>query len=116
MVAAASAECPRPRAWPYSWHITPWMSKWFALMLEGPSAQVHSSQKMMRHPSEMGVSVKARTPVPPQVSCADTMLLLVPPMPLALPDQKASKLAPPLPSVLPPTVSPMPFPCRRLPH
>ena len=34
-------------------------------------------------------------------ACADTMLLFVPPAPVAIPAQKASKLAPPLPSGLP---------------
>src|SRR5262245_39528437 len=80
----------------------------------GPSSQVHSSQNLMRQPSEIGVSVKASVPPPPQVVWDETMLLLLLPAPPALPAHIASKFAPPLPSVLAP--SPLPSPCSRLPH
>src|SRR5512134_3219544 len=81
----------------------------------GPSAHVTLSQKRIRHPSEIGVSVKASV-LMEQLEIADTMLLFDVPMPFVLPAQKASKLAPPLPSKLPPTGSPVPLPCSLLPH
>src|SRR5262245_54560659 len=109
MVAPLTVECPRPSAWPYSWHMTPWMSQRL-LIVPGPSSQFHSSQKRMRQPSEIGVSVKASVPPPPQSASEDTMLLFVLPMSAALPDHMASKLAPPLPSRLPLIGSPVPSP------
>src|SRR5262245_35523678 len=99
IVAPLTVECPRPSACPYSWQITPSMSQRLAIV-PGPSSHSHSSHTRMRQPSEIGVSVKASVPPPPQVAMLETMLLLVEPMPPVLPAQNESKFAPPLPSVL----------------
>src|SRR6185503_19568699 len=96
IVAWPTPECPMPSACPYSWHITLWMSQ-RPSTVPGPSAQVQLSQKQMRQPSEMGVSVKASV-LAEQLEIADTTLLFDVPMPFVLPAQNGSKLAPPLPS------------------
>src|SRR5262245_2011902 len=116
IVACPTPECPRPSACPYSCVSTPWMSKRLPRIVPGPSSQVHSSQKRMRQPSEIGVSVKARVPLPPQSASEETVLWFVVPMPDELPAHIASKLAPPSPSTLPPCGSPEPLPWSLLPH
>src|SRR5262245_16023083 len=113
IVAWPTVECPSPSACPYSWHITPSMSQRCPISV-GPSSHVQLSQKRMRQPSEIGVSVKARV-LAEQLVIADTMLLFDVPMPFALPAHMPSKLAPPLPSRLL-LMSPLPSPCSRLPH
>src|SRR6185503_10072692 len=81
-------------------------------IVPGPSSQVQLSQKRMRQPSEIGVSVKASV-LAEQLAIAEAMLEFIEPTLLA---QKASKLAPPSPSRLPLRGSPVPSPCSLLAH
>src|SRR4029079_14544294 len=82
----------------------------------GPSAQIQVEKKRMRQPVLFpSDSVKARTP-PLEPASSETVLSPMLPTARALPWKYASKFAPPEPRPTGCDGSPLPLPCRRLPH